>query len=132
MTDAALDLQDVTDGRHAWRERNRNAAADALLDLYNEGVATPSGRRAIDALKPSAPLQAGNLEDVPSYHITTIEVAEIARAAGVCEVVLTHVIPSIVSQDGMEAVFVQGMSEIYKGAIRVARDTQRLSVKGAE
>ncbi len=88
--------------------------------------------RTIAALKPSAPLQAGNLEDVPSYHISTIEVAELARDAGVREVVLTHILPTIVSQDAMEAVFVQGMSEIYSGKIRVARDTQRMAVKGAQ
>jgi len=87
--------------------------------------------RAIDALKSSAPLQAGNLSDVPSYHITTTEVAEIARDAAVGEVVLTHVIPSIVSQDAMEAMFIQGMSDIYSGSIKVARDTQRLPVNGA-
>jgi len=47
-------------------------------------------------------------------------------------VVLTHILPTIVSQDAMEAVFVQGMSEIYSGEIRVARDTQRMAVKGAQ
>jgi ribonuclease Z len=88
--------------------------------------------RAISAIKLNSPLQAGNLEDVPSYHITTTEVAEIARDAGVGEVVLTHLVPSIVSQDPMEALFVQGMSDIYSGSIRVARDTQRLIVKGKE
>ncbi len=66
---------------------------------------------------------------MPSYHITTTEVAELARDAEVGEVVLTHVIPSIVSQDAMEATFIQGMSDIYSGPIRVARDTQRLAVK---
>ena len=85
--------------------------------------------RAIAVIRPNAPLQAGNLEDVPSYHITTTQVAEIARDAGVGEVVLTHVIPSIVSQDAMEALFVQGMSEVYSGRIRVARDTQRIAVE---
>jgi ribonuclease Z len=55
-------------------------------------------------------------------------VAELAQAAGVREVVLTHLIPTIVSQDPMEAAFVQGMSEIYGGRIRVARDTQRITV----
>jgi hypothetical protein len=45
------------------------------------------------------------------------------------EVALTHVIPSIASQDAMEAAFVQGMSAIYEGRIRVARDTQRLAVE---
>jgi ribonuclease Z len=84
--------------------------------------------RAITALKPNQPTQAGNLEDVPSYHITTMEVAELARDAGVGEVVLTHVIPSIVSQDAMEAAFIEGMGDIYGGPIRVARDTQRITV----
>jgi ribonuclease Z len=84
--------------------------------------------RAIAAIKPSQPLQAGNLEDVPTYHISTIEVAELAREAGVGEVVLTHVIPSIVSEDAMETLFIQGMSDIYDGRIRVARDTQRMAV----
>jgi ribonuclease Z len=84
--------------------------------------------RTIDALKPNAPLQAGNLEDVPSYHITTMEVAELAREAGVREVVLTHVIPTIPSQDPMETAFVQGMAEVYGGKIRVARDTMRVAV----
>jgi ribonuclease Z len=85
--------------------------------------------RAITAIKPNNPTQAGNLEDVPSYHITTMEVAELAQAAGVREVVLTHLIPTIVSQDAMESAFVQGMSEVYSGRIRVARDTQRLTVE---
>ena len=48
------------------------------------------------------------------------------------EVVLTHLLPTIASQDAMEALFVQGMSEIYSGRIRVARDTQRVEVKGAQ
>ena len=96
--------------------------------LVCEALNTTMLDRAIAAIKPNSPNQAGNLEDVPSYHITTIEVAETARDAGVRELVLTHVIPSIVSQDPMEALFVQGMSEIYSGRIRVARDTQRITV----
>jgi ribonuclease Z len=99
--------------------------------LVCEALNTAMLDRAIDAIKPNAPLQAGNLEDVPSYHITTTEVAETARDAGVGEVVLTHVIPSIVSQDAMETLFVQGMSAIYSGKITVARDMVRLPVKGA-
>lgn len=100
--------------------------------LVCEALNTTMLDRAITALKPNSPRQAGNLQDVPSYHITTIEVAETARDADVREVVLTHVIPSIVSQDPMEALFVQGMSEIYSGRIRVARDTQRIAVEGSK
>jgi AcrR family transcriptional regulator len=32
------------DGRHAWRERNRNAVVDALLDLYLEGAVNPGAQ----------------------------------------------------------------------------------------
>ena len=32
------------DGRRAWRERNRNAVVDALLDLYEEGNASPGAQ----------------------------------------------------------------------------------------
>ena len=43
MADTPLADQDLAvDGRRAWRERNRNAVVDALLDLYQDGVARPS------------------------------------------------------------------------------------------
>jgi AcrR family transcriptional regulator len=32
------------DGRHAWRERNRSAVVDALLDLYEEGNVDPGAQ----------------------------------------------------------------------------------------
>lgn len=88
--------------------------------------------RTIAAIKSNAPNQAANIEDVPSYHISTTEIAELARDAGVAEVVLTHLVPTIPSQDAAEAMFVQGMSAIYDGKITVARDTMRLPVKGSE
>jgi len=108
------------------------AASMGVDMLVCEALNIAMLERTIAALEPSSPLQAGNLADVPSYHISTIEVAELARDASVGEVVLTHILPTIVSQDAMEAVFVQGMSEIYSGEIRVARDTQRMAVKGAQ
>ncbi|MBI5949444.1 MAG: TetR/AcrR family transcriptional regulator [Chloroflexi bacterium] len=36
------------DGRHAWRERNRNAVVDALLDLYAEGNLRPDAQEIAD------------------------------------------------------------------------------------
>lgn len=38
----------TTDGRRAGRERNRNAVADALLDLYQEGVISPGAQDVAD------------------------------------------------------------------------------------
>ena len=76
--------------------------------------------------------EAGLMGDVPSYHISTVEIAKLAAAAGVGEVVLTHVIPSIPNDPAQEAAFMTGMSEMYRGRVRVARDLQRIPVmKGA-
>ena len=38
------DPQRRVDGRRAWRERNRNAVVDALLDLYMEGNMDPGAQ----------------------------------------------------------------------------------------
>jgi AcrR family transcriptional regulator len=35
-------VEEPTDGRRAWRERNRTAVVDALLDLYQDGIVNPS------------------------------------------------------------------------------------------
>lgn len=76
--------------------------------------------------------EAGLLGDVPSYHIGTLDVARLAKEAGVGELVLTHLVPPTAQQDVAEQAFVAGMSGIYPGSIRVARDTRRLPVMKRE
>jgi ribonuclease Z len=44
------------------------------------------------------------------------------RDAGVGKLVLTHLVPSIPVADQADQMFIQGMSEIYKGQIVVGRD----------
>jgi len=61
-------------------------------------------------------------EEMIEYHTPTIQVAEIARDAGVRKLVLTHLVPSIPVADQADQMFIQGMSEIYKGQIVVGRD----------
>lgn len=108
---------------------------DSLLEasrgadmLVCEALNLPMLQRTIDGLKQAAPLQAGNLEDVPSYHISTPEVAMLAEDAGVGELVLTHLLPSIKNDEAMTQAFVAGMSDLYSGNITVAHDTQRVPV----
>jgi ribonuclease Z len=72
--------------------------------------------------------QAGLLGDVPSYHIATTDVAAVAREAGVGEVVLTHLIPPIPADGPAVAAFTEGMSAIFPGPVRVARDMERIPV----
>ena len=72
--------------------------------------------------------EAGLLGDVPSYHIATTEIADLARKAGVGEVVLSHIIPPIPNDTARETEFMEGMGERYSGPVRVARDMQRIPV----
>ena len=72
--------------------------------------------------------EAGLMSDVPSYHIGTLEIATLANDAGVGEVVLSHIIPPIPNDAAREGEYVAGMSDLYSGAVRVARDMQRIPV----
>ena len=48
--------------------------------------------------------------------------AQIAAEAGVKKLVLTHMIPTIPVNPGIERFFVQGMNKVYRGPIVVGRD----------
>lgn len=72
--------------------------------------------------------EASLLADVPSYHIPTVDIATVAKRAGVGEVVLSHIIPPIPNDTARETEFMSGMSDIFAGPIRVARDMQRIPV----
>lgn len=90
------------------------------LPMWNERIAAVKARGMMR--------EAALLGDVPSYHIATDQIATLARDAGVGEVVLTHVIPPITNDPAQVAAFSAGMSDIYAGPIRVARDTERVPV----
>lgn len=68
---------------------------------------------------------AQNLEqitrDIVNYHTTPVQAAEIARDAGVKQLVLYHIVPALPFKP-LERRFVRGVSEIYKGGVTVARD----------
>ncbi len=72
--------------------------------------------------------EAELLDDVPTYHIATDEIAGLAKRAKVGELVLSHIIPPIPNDTERETEFMKGMSDIYGGPIRVARDMQRIAV----
>ncbi len=72
--------------------------------------------------------EASLMSDVPSYHIGTLEIAQLARDAGIGEVVLSHIIPPIPNDAAREGEYIAGMSDLYPGAVRVARDMQRIPI----
>lgn len=106
------------------------AAASRGADmLVCEALNLPLMEQRIEMLRSMGMVrEAGLMGDVPSYHITTAEIATMAAGAGVGEVVLTHVIPPITNDSEQEAAFMGGMGDVYSGPVRVARDMQRIPV----
>ncbi|MFD0681595.1 MULTISPECIES: MBL fold metallo-hydrolase [unclassified Paenibacillus] len=76
----------------------------------------------LDALIEKFPEQTVGLSNPAKYHTTTLEAAEIARAADVKHLVLTHHIPAPQETEEAEAAYIEGMNEIYSGKITMARD----------
>lgn len=72
---------------------------------------------------------AAILSDVPSYHATTTDVAEMARDANVRHLVLSHLLPMIPNEGPGFDAFAAGMSDIYGGKITVGSDLQRFSIE---
>lgn len=62
--------------------------------------------------------------NVMPYHTHTIEVAEVARDAGVDKLVLTHIIPPLPNAI-IKWMFTRGMKDVFEGEIVVAKDGMR-------
>jgi len=97
--------------------------------LVHEALDLQALQRIIPLIKRRRPRQAALLKDVTQYHASTINVAEVARDAGVKKLVLTHLVPSIQPEDAAEKNFVRGMSDIYDGPIIVGRDLMTIDVE---
>jgi ribonuclease Z len=69
------------------------------------------------------------LADVPTYHVTTSGAAEMARDAGVKQLVLSHLLPMVPDEGPGLDHFADGMSDIYGGPITVGKDLQRFVIE---
>ena len=65
--------------------------------------------------------------DIPTYHASPVEVAEVARDAGVQALLYYHIIPPLIVPT-MEQMFLKGVSEIYGGFVVVGRDGTLVSL----
>jgi ribonuclease Z len=65
--------------------------------------------------------------DIPDYHTTPVEVAQIAAAAGVRALLYYHIIPPLLLP-GLEAAFLQGVDRVYSGQVVVGRDGTLVSM----
>lgn len=60
-------------------------------------------------------------QDIHDYHASPQEVAQIAQAAGVKHLLYYHIVPALPVRR-LEALFVEGVSELYDGPATVGRD----------
>jgi ribonuclease Z len=86
------------------------ALAPHLVGMIGE-VAAASGRSRI----------AKVMGDIPSYHTTPVQAAEVANDAGVKLLVLYHLVPALPSR-WLEPAFVRGVSEVRPKGWRLAQD----------
>ena len=71
---------------------------------------------------PQGPAAAFGLRTAAADHIDTLDIAAAAIEAGVDTLVLTHVLPPIPSNPVFDAMFTQGMDQIFDGSVFVSKD----------
>ncbi|MCC5873166.1 MAG: MBL fold metallo-hydrolase [Gammaproteobacteria bacterium] len=67
------------------------------------------------------------LFDIPDYHTTPVEAAELAAAAGARALLLYHIVPQL-PLPGLEAAFLKGVSSAYSGSVTLSRDGTLVSL----
>jgi ribonuclease Z len=74
--------------------------------------------------------QAKLAGDIPDYHTSPVEAAEIARDAGVGELVLTHLVPSP-NNFLTRRIFLAGVADVFEGKVVLAEDGLRIDLPPA-
>ncbi len=100
-------------------------SADVLI---HEALERTLIERAIAAAKRlGLERQAKLAGDIPDYHTSPVEAAEIARDAGVSELVLTHLVPSP-NNYLTRRIFLAGVADVFKGKVVIADDGTRIAL----
>jgi ribonuclease Z len=71
--------------------------------------------------------QAKLAGDIQDYHTSPVEAAEIARDAGVAELVLTHLVPSP-NNFLTRRIFLAGVADVFPGKVVLAEDGLRIAL----
>ena len=65
--------------------------------------------------------------DIPDYHTTPVEAAEIAQAAGAKHLLFYHVVPPL-PLPGLDRVFLAGVPDAFAGGVTLGRDGTLISL----
>ena len=96
--------------------------------LIHEALAAELVSRAVAVAKQlHHDRQAALAHDILGYHTTPVEAAEVARDAGVGELVLTHLVPGPANFLARRA-FLRGVGDVYPGKVVLAEDGMRFAL----
>ncbi len=65
--------------------------------------------------------------DIPNYHASPVEAAEVAQAAGAKHLLFYHVIPPL-PLPGLDVVFLEGVSDAFRGGVTLGQDGTMISL----
>ncbi|HEY8494366.1 MAG TPA: MBL fold metallo-hydrolase, partial [Myxococcota bacterium] len=85
------------------------------------------GRAATAARRLGRERVAKLADDIPSYHASPVEAAELAREAGVAHLVLTHLVPAPPNALARR-MFLAGVADAYDGEVTLGADGMRFSL----
>jgi ribonuclease Z len=75
----------------------------------------------VTAANKKMPILAKVMFDIPDYHTSPIEAAQVAAAANARHLMYYHIVPALPAP-GMEALFLRGIDDAYKGPITLGKD----------
>ena len=108
-------------------------AADILIhEAFNPDMVRTAIKIFRDTGTPEGIWKADHITKVVKHHINTLDVAEVAQAAGVGKLVLYHIGPGIPDNWLMNRQYKAGMSDIYPGPIIVSKDKDRFYLEPGE
>ena len=107
------DLARLAEGSDVLVHETLNTDMVSLM----EEVLTEAGR----------PNLAQIMADIPSYHATPVEAAEVARLAGVKALVFSHIIPPVPTRF-LNAYYLDGVSDVFGGKVVLGEDGMLVSL----
>ena len=73
------------------------------------------------AAEANRPLIAKIMTDIPDYHMTPVQAAEVAKEAGVKKLVYIHVVPPL-TNFLLERMYLEGVKDVFDGDVEIGED----------
>ena len=73
------------------------------------------------------PILAKVMFDIPDYHTSPVEAAQVAAAANARHLMYYHIVPALPAP-GMQALFLKGTDDAYQGPITLGEDGSVISL----